>query len=71
MVSIHMMEGDGPRAEALTEDIIKLANEYYCGNEDNELIIDPYMFKAAFLMQASKFAEAQKATELLEKLIKN
>ncbi len=53
-----MMEGDGPQAEALVEDVIKLANEYYCGNEDNDLIIDPYMFKAAFLMQASKFAEA-------------
>lgn len=48
MASLYLMEGAGEQAEALVEDIIKQANEYYCGNEDNELVIDPLMFKAAF-----------------------
>jgi hypothetical protein len=46
-----MMEGKIPETEVLITEIIDQAIKYYEGNEDNELVVDPLMFQAVFLMQ--------------------
>lgn len=44
--------------ENLLKDIIEKGLEYFEGNEDNDLLVDPYLFQAAFFMQNNKIADS-------------
>ena len=46
-----VMAGQAEESKDLIEKIIKEAVEYHDGNEENDAIIDPLMFKAMFQMQ--------------------
>lgn len=45
-----MGEGDFKKAEVVIKESIEKCLEYYDGNENNDIIVDPYLFLASIQM---------------------